>query len=131
VTIHTQTKDSAPVVLARGRYVKVAESRFPAGSEQHAMLYLNMKGKIKMGVEHGRKFRVKAVRRGTTDATAYGDFKIEPDDAEGNFSWLTTHTWFGGRPSNGYLDWYVWLGPNVLTAEANAGDSDYGKGMNN
>lgn len=129
--VNTQAKDTADVPLKVGEYVKVAETECPTGYGQHAMLYTNMRLRLKPGTEVG-KIRVKGRRRGTTDDTAYKDFTVFADDDEGTeFEWLVTHTWFGARPKGGFIDWYVLLRRNVVGGRANATDADYGKGMNN
>lgn len=127
----TQPKDTADVPLKPMAYVKVAEAVFPTASAVHAMLYANLRLRLKPGKETGR-IRVKGRRRGTTDDTAYRDITVHADNDKGEeFEWLLTEEWFGVRPSKGALDWYISLGHNVVSGRANAGDSDYGKGLNN
>lgn len=127
--INTEPKDAATVVLKPWAYVKVAEAKFPPGAEQHAMVYLNIKGKVRSDACCGT-VRVKARRRGTTDDTSFQDYTVKKK-RDGTFAHLITLTWFGARPAGGVLDYYVELRDDVLSAEANTKDSDYGKGMNN
>lgn len=142
MTINTQPKDTATVVLVNGVFKKVAEAEFPPGSEQHAMVYLCLRGFIKPGFETG-KIRVCAVRRGVLDKngkpdrTSYHDYTVTADTIDearvkpGPFEHLITLPWFGGRPANGWFDYEAKPLTRIVSATANNTDADYGKAMNN
>lgn len=128
MTIKVETKDPNPVKLLPNKYVKVATSSCPAGGEVHIMGYTNLQ--LKLAQETGR-LRIKAVRRDNNDSTSYDDRTVKADNDNLDCNWLITQVWFGGRPPGGVFDWYVKIGRHIVSGEANAGDEDYGKAMNN
>ena len=139
--IDTRPKDGATVVLVNGVFKKVAEAYFHPGSEQHAMVYLCLRGFIKPGYETG-KIRVCAARRGVidkktgkVDRTSYHDYTVTADTIHatkpGPFEHLITLPWFGARPANGYFDYEVKPLTRIVSATANNTDADYGKSMTN
>lgn len=133
--IFNQPKDSVTVVLVNGVFKKVAEAYFHSGSEQHAMVYLCLRGKVKPGFETG-KIRVCAVRRGVLDKngkpdrTSYHDYTVCAEE-DGTFEHLITLPWFGSRPANGYFDYEAKPLTRIVSATANNTDADYGKSMTN
>lgn len=141
MTIWNQPKDGVTVVLTPGVYKKVTETYFNAGAEQHAMVYLCLRGFIKPGFETG-KIRVCAARRGVVDPktgkvdrTSYHDYVVTADTISsskpGPFEHLITLPWFGARPAKGWFDYEVKPLTRIVSATANNTDADYGKSMTN
>lgn len=142
MTIWNQPKDTATVTLVPGQFKKVAEAYFNPGGEQHAMVYLCLRGYIKPGFETG-KIRVCAVRRGVVDKngkpdkTSYHDYTVTAEVIDekrvvaGFFEHLITLPWFGARPANGWFDYEAKPLTRIISATANNTDADYGKSMTN
>lgn len=140
MTIWNQPKDTEPVPLVPLKFKKVAEAYFNPGGEQHAMVYLCIRGFIKAGFETG-KIRVCAVRRGVLDKegkpdrTSYHDYTVTADqiyaDRPGPFEHLITLPWFGARPANGWFDYEAKPLTRIVSATANNTGADYGKSMTN
>lgn len=129
MTVNTQTKDNADVILKPWKYVKVAEAQVPNNSEGHASVYLNIEGIVNSGCAVGG-LRVKANRRRNNDATSYHSYTVLRKSS-GAFNHLITLTWFGNVVPGEWFDYYVKLEDNIVSAVANSTDADHAKAMNN
>jgi hypothetical protein len=77
---------------------------FPDAEDVHALLYVNVSGRLKAGRVSGA-FDVQAVRVGTSDATCLDTRPAESETAGGAFTSFVTQPWLGDNPG-GFL-WQV------------------------
>ena len=97
--------------------------RFPDADHSHALLYVNVSGRLKSGRTSGA-FDVQCVRIGTTDATGLDTRPAESETAGGTFTSFVTLTWLGADP--GGFSWQIRprVGISSMTVTTR-----YGKGL--
>ena len=117
-------KITTPKVCPVGTWTTVVDSlKMPAGTNVHALVYLNVSGRLSTGRTSG-VFDVRAVRGGTTDDTALTTWPAETSTAGGLFSAFVTSTWLGANP--GAFLWQVRPRVGIHSLQVN---TRYSKGL--
>jgi hypothetical protein len=96
---------------------------FPAGGHVHALLYVNVSGRLSAGRTSGA-FDVRALRAGTTDDTACETRSADAVTAGGAFTNFVTLTWLGANP--GGFTWQIRPRVGIASLQVN---TRYAKGL--